>query len=355
MKKSLLALALFGAFAGVAQAQSAVVIYGNLDAGLIKRTNQTLNIGKRANNTLGFKGTEELGNGLKAIFQLEMRYEPDTGTIEQGAGGIQRPTFQGQSRVGIDSATFGMVRIGRGLTAFQESSIAFEPFHGIPSPSGFQTDLTVAGYTSDPLGLPGNSTNRFSNAIFYNSPVVMGGFQVNTTISTREANQGAALIGRGTAAAPQYAQGSTASTTPFSITGTYKNAAAGMMLAYERNAVESVVRSVAGYIMATPDIKVMASITRQDQEHTRLLNQDTKDWVLGANYTLGASKFLAGYGQKDVDGLAKVKQASLGYEYSLSKRTYLYADLSNKKGAPALTPGATTSINHYALGVNHSF
>ena len=37
MKKSLLALALLGAFAGVAQAQSAVVIYGNVDAGMIKR------------------------------------------------------------------------------------------------------------------------------------------------------------------------------------------------------------------------------------------------------------------------------------------------------------------------------
>ena len=354
MKKSLLALAILGAIAGSAQAQSSVQIYGNVDAGIIKRTDQDSSIGKRANNTLGFKGTEDLGNGLKAIFQLEMRYEPDTGTTETNAAGVQRPLFQGQSRVGVTGG-FGTFRIGRGLTAYQESSIAFEPFHGIPTPQGFQADIHVAGYTSDPLGLPGNSTNRFSNAIFYNSPVVMGGFQVNTTISTREANQGAALIGRGTAAAPQYAQGSTASTTPFSITGTYKNAAAGMMLAYERNAVESVVRSVAGYIMATPDIKVMASITRQDQEHTRLLNQDTKAWVLGANYTLGASKFLAGYGQKDVDGLAKVKQASLGYEYSLSKRTYLYADLSNKKGAPALTPGATTSINHYALGVNHSF
>jgi len=354
MKKSLLALALFGAFAGVAQAQSAVVIYGNVDAGLIKRTNQTLNIGKRANNTLGFKGTEDLGSGLKAIFQVEMRYEPDSGTLEQGAGGVQRPTFQGQTRVGLESAAMGMIRIGRGLTAFQESSMAFEPFRGIPSPAAFQTDLMVAGYTSDPLGLPGNSTNRFSNALFYNSPV-MSGFQVNTTIGTREANQGAVLIGRGTGAAPQYPANSLASANPFSITGTYKTAAVGVMLAYERNAVESTVRSVAAYVMLSPAIKLMGAITQHDQEHTRLINQDTTAWVLGANYTLGASKFIAGYGQKDPDGLNKVKQFSLGYEYSLSKRTYLYADLSNKKGAPAIAPATGTSINHYALGVNHSF
>ena len=355
MKKSLLALALLGTFAGAAQAQTAVTIYGNVDAGLIKRTDQSLNIGKRANNTLGFRGTEQLSNGLKALFQLEIRYEPDSGTIEQGAGGVQRPLFQGQSRVGLDSATMGTLRIGRGLTAFQESSIAFEPFRGVPSPSGFQTDLMVAGYTSDPLGPIGNSTNRFSNAVWYNSPVVYGGLQLNTTIGTREANQGAAVIGRGTASAPQYGANAMASANPFSITATYKNALLGAMIAMERNAVEAQLRSIAAYVMVTPELKLMASMIRHDQSHTRMFNHDTKAWVVGANYTIGASRFLAGAGQKHVDGQEKVKQLSLGYEYSLSKRTYLYADISNKKGAPRLTPTSGTSINHYALGVNHSF
>jgi predicted porin len=353
MKKSLLALAVLGAFAGVAQAQSAVVIYGNVDAGLIKRTDQTLNIGKRANNTLGFKGTEDLGNGLKAIFQLEMRYEPDTGTNEQGAGGVQRPLFQGQSRVGL-TGDFGTVRIGRGLTAFQESSIAFEPFHGIPSPAGFQTDLTVAGYTSDPLGLPGNSTNRFSNAVWYNSPEFHG-IQINTTIASKEANGAAAITGRGANGGPQYPANSPAGANPYSISATWKNGPGALMIAAERNAVESKLLSLAGSIMATPDLKLMFSITRQDQSHTLVINQDTKAWVLGANYTMGASKFLAGMGQKNPDGAAKVKQYSVGYEYSLSKRTYLYTDLSNKKGAPAIAPSTHTSINHFDLGINHSF
>lgn len=353
MNKTLLALALLGAFAGAAQAQSSVQIYGNVDAGVIKRTDQTTAIGKRANNTLGFKGSEDLGNGLKAIFQLEIRYEPDSGTIEQGAGGIQRPLFQGQSRVGL-TGSFGTFRIGRGLTAFQESSIAFEPFHGIPSPSGFQTDLTVAGYTSDPLGLPGNSTNRFSNAVFYNSPEYLG-WQLNTTIGTKESNNGAAVVGRGTTLAPQYPANSGSETNPYSIAVTWKRGIFGAMAAHERNAVESEVSSVAGYVMATPETKLMLSYQKQDQSHTKVINQDTKAWVLGANYTMGSSKILAGYGQKQVDGLEKVKQFSLGYEYSLSKRTYIYADISNKKGAPAIAPSTNTSINFYSLGVNHSF
>jgi predicted porin len=351
MKKSLLALAVLGAFAGVAHAQTAVQIYGTLDAGLIKRTDQSLAIGKRANNTLGFKGTEELGNGLKALFQLEIRYEPDVGTIEQGAGGVQRPLFQGQSRVGLQGG-FGMVRIGRGLTAFQETSGAFEPFHGIPSPSGFQTDLTVAGYTSDPLGMIGNSTNRFSNAIFYNSPEI-NGFQLNTTIATKEANQGAPVIGRGTALIPQYGPGAEASANPYSVSATYKNGPVALMLAAERNAIETDLWSIAGSFMATPALKLMGSYTAQDQDHTRFVNAETDSWVLGANYTMGPGKFLIGYGQKTPDGIAKTKQFSLGYEYSLSKRTYLYFDASKKKSG--ISPTATSNINHFAVGVNHAF
>ena len=53
----------------------------------------------------------------------------------------------------------------------------------MPTQAGFQTDLTVAAYTSDPLSANGNSRNRFSNAVFYNSPV-FSGFQFNATVAT---------------------------------------------------------------------------------------------------------------------------------------------------------------------------
>ena len=350
MKKSLLALALLGAFAGVAQAQTAVQIYGTVDAGLIKRTDQTLNIGKRASNTLGFKGTEDLGNGLKALFQLEIRYEPDTGTVENNS----RPLFQGQSRVGLQG-DFGMVRLGRGLTSFQESVMAFEPFHGLPSPAGFYTDLTVAGFTSDPLSPAGNSNNRFSNALFYNSPE-FSGFQINTAVATKEANGGPVVVGRGTTALPQYPANAEASSNPFSVSTTYNNGPVGALLAFERNAVESKVWSIGGSVVAAPDFKLMATYSRQDRGHILATNPKTKAWVLGANYTMGPGKILAGYGQKTPDGFVKTKQFSLGYEYSLSKRTYLYVDASRKEGNTVLaTPTAATKINHYDIGVNHSF
>ncbi len=351
MKKSLLALAVLGAFAGVAHAQSAVVIYGSVDAGLVKETDTTLKIGKRSSNTLGFKGTEELGNGLKAIFQLEMRYEPDTGTNEMG-GTNQRPLFQGQSRVGLQGS-FGTVRIGRGLTSFQESTIAFDVFHGVPSTQGFLTDLQTGGdtYSSDALGLPGNSRNRFSNAVFYNSPEIAG-FQLNASMASKETNQSAAIVGRGTIAAPQYAAGAQASVNPYSVSATYKNGPAALMVAAERNAIETQLYSIAGSIMISPDLKLMASATHQDREHTMANQWTSRSWVLGANYTAGAGKVMAGYGQK-VEGILnngerKTKQFSVGYEYSLSKRTYIYTDASRKDNS-------LTKKNIFALGVNHSF
>ncbi|WP_313706056.1 porin [Massilia sp.] len=346
MKKSLMAVALVGAFAGVAHAQTAVQIYGTIDAGVQKRSGDTLSIGKRAANTLGFKGTEDLGNGLKALFQLEIRYESDTGTVENGS----RPLFQGQSRVGLQG-DFGMVRIGRGLTPYQETIGAFEPWHALPNQGGFYTDLAVAGYNSAPLEPANSSNNRWSNAFWYNSPVT-GGFQLNAAIATKE---GAGANGR---AVGQYPVGAEASANPFSISATYNNGPAALMLGYERNAVETKVMSVAGSFMATPELKLMALYTRQDQDNTAfaagLPGAKTNAWVLGANYTMGPGKFLVGYGQKDPDNWIKTKQMSLGYEYSLSKRTYLYIDASRKTG-PQSQFGQDASVNYYDLGVNHSF
>jgi predicted porin len=353
MKKSLMAVALFGAFAGVAHAQTAVQIYGTVDAGFIKRTGQTLNIGKRAANTLGFKGTEELGNGLKALFQLEIRYEPDTGTTEL----TNRPLFQGQSRVGLQG-DFGMVRIGRGLTPYQETIGAFEPWHGLPTPAGFYTDLTVAGYNSAPLDAPGSGNNRWANGFWYNTPAnLWGGFQINTAVATKENNGAAAIVGNGTAAAPQYPVGAEASANPFSVSATYNNGPASAMVGYERNAIETKVWSLGGNIEVVPNLRLMATYTRQDRGHTAAFNPRTKAWVLGATYTMGPGKVLAGYGQKHPDGATKTKQMSLGYEYSLSKRTYLYVDASRKKDITTATGllANPSTVNHYDVGVNHSF
>ncbi len=341
MKKSLLAFTLAGVVAGYAHAQSSVTIYGALDAGLIKRSGASTVLGKRDANTLGFRGVEQLGPGLKALFHLEMRYEPDTGTVESGV----RPLFQGQSRIGLQGG-FGMLRIGRGTTAFMESLTAFEPFHGAPSPAGFYTDVAVAGYTVQPLDASGNSFNRISNAVFYNSPEY-GGLQLNATVATKEANGSPQIIGRGTPLLPQYRANSPASANPFSISATYKSASVGALLGVERNGIESDLWSLAASVKPAKPLKLMAIYSHQDRGHTMAANESTKAWVLGANYTVAASTVLLGYGRKEPDGVTATRQLSLGYEYALSKRTYLYADASRKENA--------TTVKHVDLGIRAAF
>jgi predicted porin len=364
MKKSLLALALMGAFSSAAFAQSSVVIYGTLDAGITKTTktaNTAVQEAKRDNNKLGFRGVEDLGSGLKALFHLEIRFEPDTGTIE----GVSRPLFQGQSRVGLQGG-FGTVRMGRALTSLQETTTQFEPWSGMPNQAGFQTDIMVGGYRaavpgsgSDPLGQAGNSGNRFANAIWYNTPV-MNGFQLNVNIASKE-NNGLAvpIIGRGTAAAPQYPVGSLAQAYPYSVSATYMAPGTTPMWAVyagsERNATEVKWHSIGAYFRPIPALKLMASYGKQDLGHIMATNDSISTWMLGANYSVGAGKFLVGYGQKDPDGQLKTKQFSVGYEHNISPRTYLYLDLSQKKLPLTATATSDSNQNHYALGIHHNF
>ena len=71
MKKSLVAAALLGAIAGGAYAQSNVTIYGVLDLGYVKDNGRDLRMADNNNSRIGFKGTEDLGGGYKALFLLE--------------------------------------------------------------------------------------------------------------------------------------------------------------------------------------------------------------------------------------------------------------------------------------------
>jgi len=237
----------------------------------------------------------------------------------------------------------------------------------MPNVAGFQTDIMVGGYRtaqagsgSDPLGVAGNSGNRFANAVWYNSPVY-NGFQVNLNWASKENNGLAtAIVGRGTAAAPQFPIGAQASANPYSLSATYSEPGVAspkysLYAAAERNAVEVKLWSLGAYFKPIPDLKLMANYSKQDLGSITLVNDTIKTWMVGANYNIGPGKVLFGYGQKDPDGQLKWKQLSVGYEYNLSARTYLYIDLSEKKLPLVPTATSDTKQKHYALGVHHNF
>jgi predicted porin len=124
MKKSLLALAVLGAFAGAASAQSSVTIYGTVDLAVAKSNGGNANnptqggINTQSNsyqviqghaNRLGFRGNEDLGGGLSAQFQIEHRLTPDDGAAAN-------PFWAGRSYIQLSSATAGRVYLGRDYT-----------------------------------------------------------------------------------------------------------------------------------------------------------------------------------------------------------------------------------------------
>ena len=330
MKKGLFVLAAAGAFAGTAQAQSQVTVYGKMDIGLISQSGQSLALGRGDNNALGFRGREDLGGGIAAVFAIETRFQPDTGTTETNIAGtsVGRPLFQGQTRVGL-TGPFGTIRLGRGMTAVQENFI-YDPFE---TQTVAQLAVSqMAFYSSDPLTV-GGSGNRFGNAVFYNSPV-LGGFQVNVTVATKEA-VGVAVDGL--------------SSHPFSLAATYKSGPISGMLGYERNAAETKF-SIIGASYQVGPAKLMATYSQQDQSATLATNSKTKAWGLGADIAVGAGKVKVGYDQSTQDGSKAIQKGGLGYWHYLSKRTYLYTDLARTK-----TGDTGVSVNGFDFGIHHSF
>src|SRR5450830_1218998 len=122
MKKSLVVLSVLGSCSYGAQAQTNVTVYGLLDSGVTYVNNiatpsasnprgtgsrMSVDSGDLQQSRFGFKGVEDLGGGMKAMFNLEGGFAVDTGA--SGQGGL---TFGRTSIVGL-SGNYGSVQLGR--------------------------------------------------------------------------------------------------------------------------------------------------------------------------------------------------------------------------------------------------
>ena len=130
MKKTLIALAVLGAAAGVAHAQSNVTIYGIVDTGFIKKSGHDVEMGENVNNRLGFRGVEDLGSGMKATFELEQRFKLNNGENNGGKGWTKSGDrdFAGLANVGL-KGDWGAVKLGRVNELTTETIRKFDPFY----------------------------------------------------------------------------------------------------------------------------------------------------------------------------------------------------------------------------------
>ena len=134
MRKTLIALAVLGLSAGVAHAQTSITIYGVVDTGYIKETGRDARMGSNLDNRIGFRGSEELGAGVKATFELERRFDLNDGTRGNDsavpryqAPGSSGPDWGGPANVGL-TGDFGSVRLGRVAELSTETIRKFDPF-----------------------------------------------------------------------------------------------------------------------------------------------------------------------------------------------------------------------------------
>lgn len=165
MRKALAVIAVLTTYATAANAQSAVEIYGVVDMGL-QHLNDAgdgsltrLNSGNLSGSRIGFRGSEDLGGGLRAIFVLENGFAGDTGGLLQGSR-----LFGRQSYVGLVSKTAGSLTVGRQY-----------PSYSVPigsATAGLQYGTTLMVHPLD-LDTTSGST-RLNNVIGYESPIFSG-------------------------------------------------------------------------------------------------------------------------------------------------------------------------------------
>jgi predicted porin len=362
-----LSLAMLGA-AGAAQAQTSVTLYGVIDAGIGYVSHANANgdklvgmiNGNLSGDRWGLKGQEDLGGGLKAIFQLENGFDVGTGRLGQGGREFGRQAF-----VGLSGNQWGTVTVGR----------QYDPLVDMVQ------GITGDNYWGAIFATPGDVDNydndlRVSNAVKYVSPN-FAGFQVEGLYGFSNL-AGATGQGQTWSAAATYNNG------PLAVAGGYfyaNNPNAGrtpptgasgwtspssdslfnspVNAAYATASAIGIARGAVQYSIgaftvggsySNAQYKADAG-SRFGAEHFNIGNgfvnfQVTPALLTGLGYT---------YTKAGGDTSATYHQVSLGADYSLSKRTDFYAvaayqhasgDQRNTNGS---TGSAQASIGSYGF------
>lgn len=337
MKKTLIAAAVLAA-SGAAMAQSSIEIYGEVDLwiGSTKDTSVSNDrITKLDSNGLdtskiGFRGSEDLGGGLKANFNLEAQIGADTGVgLNNG--------FNRISWLGL-SGGFGEVQFGKVWSAFDD---AFFPLLNNKAASGF-------------IVAPGLGYNdRPNNSLKYISPEI-GGFVAAGSFSLGE---------NGNATTPNSNISSLAVTysldalTLSAGTQTEKRIIDTATPANNRD------KRTNSFFGGSYDFGVVSVVgtLKRGEDTVGVTETKFNEYQFGVTAPLSDVMDISfGYGrsQSKIAGIDQTKVASFGAlaTYSLSKRTTLYTGFTRAKTTDQTVPGTpSTKATLYAAGINHAF
>lgn len=354
MKKSLLALAVLGAYAGVASAQSSVTLYGTLDVAgkYVKADGQDRRLSESTDginsSQLGFRGVEDLGGGLKAGFTLLAGLNVNNGdsNVATPAGStLHSQFFNRRSTVSL-FGNWGEVRLGRDYTPDFWNLTIFDAF----GTNGLGSSLNVRQLYAG---------TRRDNSIGYFLPSNIGGFygQVMTASAFGTNNGGAGQtatldrFGRYFGGRGGFAAG------PFDV-------AIGFGDQRRNDVVQggSARTQQTWNIGGAWDFGVAKLLGYYDHEKFDTTPVELKEdnWSISAVIPFGQSEVHVGY---DWDKLkpssgssSTIDQFKATYQYNLSKRTALYTTasrLSNKDKTTVALPGAAgpTTLSGKSTGV----
>ncbi len=343
LRASAIALACL-AVGSFAHAQSSVTAYGLIDlsvgqfqsAGGLKV--KRMDSGNMSTSYIGFKGSEDLGGGLRANFQLESFIGVDTG----GAGRVSGvDAFWARNANVSLSGGFGTVKLGRQGPPLFVSTLLFNAFG-----DSFGYSPAIRQYYSAPYGTPLVGDSGWNNAIGYSTPS-LGGLSATVLVA---AGEGAATAkGKNMGANVLYFGG------PVALTAAWQNVKAQGVLGRPISAFPGFASQTAYQFGGSFDagiVKLFGQVGKIKTDATKDVN--TTNYNVGAKLPLGAGVVLAQYGNSKIvtEGVAtetKSQIASFGYDHFLSKRTDIYAVVMLEK-LTASKHGST-----YALGVKHTF
>lgn len=356
MKKSLLALAVLGAFAGAAAAQTNVTMYGIADAGIGMADSDglagsstadsavTVFSGVQSTSRFGVRGSEDLGGGLKATFNIEAGVNWDTGAADS-------VFWQRRAVVGLASS-WGEVRLGRDYTpGFLAGGVGDVMGYGLfgnwltftaqGTPTGYPTGVGVYGVTT-----------RASNGLHYTGS--FGGVTIRAMYAT--GSQGAEDYS-GNNVGDMYGLSGVYAAGPLSVAAYWQQTDFGALGDGQQYGIGG------QYNMGMFRVGLNYGAAEADNlaDHT--------GWAVGVGMKVGSGEILAQYIQQELDNAAGSEAQSIGlaYVHPLSKRTNLYAtygQLDNKNGAQfglrysqsVVGAGAVDrDPKAFAVGIRHMF
>ena len=359
MKKTLIALAVLAA-SGAAMAQSSVTLYGVLDIGFGKVKGQQWGMnngegyggggdGFNSTSVIGFRGTEDLGGGLKANFNLQ------TGGLDLSSAGTNL-NFNREAWVGLEGASWGAVQFGR------SSSIGAKVMGGYDfNGTSYSSAYDRAGVSS----VTWYGSSRRSSQVQYVTPN-FGGFTVRAGFTTKGDNEvGSASTNAGTyggynatlgQAKAQYSLGATFANGPLSVSAVAETKA--------RDGLRTAYAVGASYDLSV--VKLAATYNRREARGNDGWNTIANGtgqgaggngWTLAAVAPLGAANVGVQYARNTG---ADISAVELFANYALSKRTRLYTDFVKTfdqdsvgaVGTPAFRPSKPYAVG---VGVVHTF